>query len=380
MAKKKKETETEAEKDAELIQFTPEQLQILISGFQKEDFTVGLRLPPEHNQRAMKPAEESLSDDFLPTLDSTESDTDEDEENSLWDDEDGAEEKSRGKTLSALEESAYNSAKKQYMNLTAAYMRHNLPAFGFDRWLENVSEFHPVKLLINADADYISSEAMGIIADPQKTKAAIEQYNELFGSLIDTAAESYCAAKGTEQEALTDAEQQLILDRVTAVVNEGLLEVVMQGQQFGDLIAAADEEPAHEDYPRYYTQDGVNFYRRWNHSRTKAGTMLPIDDHEDEIPAYEEERIFLATRRQFCEQLNEKDMKILVLRLAGFTDEEIAKELGYKTSSAVNKRRHAMKALWQRLTEECKSEHQTEDCQDASESAAQTPSAVQKIS
>ena len=59
---------------------------------------------------------------------------------------------------------------------------------------------------------------------------------------------------------------------------------------------------------------------------------------EDPNQNTEEEIISEVMIKQFMDSLSEKDRKILEMRLEGYTQEEIADELGYKNHSGVQKR------------------------------------------
>ena len=54
--------------------------------------------------------------------------------------------------------------------------------------------------------------------------------------------------------------------------------------------------------------------------------------------------------QQFTESLSEKDRKILKMRLEGYTQEEIAQQLGYKNHSGVQKRITKIGLAYQKFT------------------------------
>jgi len=70
--------------------------------------------------------------------------------------------------------------KKNKKKRVLKYMESDLRDFGFKRYIRNFSEKNPINLLMDADATYISDEAMKLLADEKQTAAAIEQYMELF--------------------------------------------------------------------------------------------------------------------------------------------------------------------------------------------------------
>ena len=81
--------------------------------------------------------------------------------------------------------------------------------------------------------------------------------------------------------------------------------------------------------------------RRWEHTKDKKKTILTPDPNAElrEPPkSVEDEAIGNVLVEQFMETLNETDSKIFSRKLAGYTQSEIAKELGFSSNSAVSKR------------------------------------------
>ena len=95
-----------------------------------------------------------------------------------------------------------------------------------------------------------------------------------------------------------------------------------------------------------------NFVQQWYHSRTKHPQVLMTDlcggynkkageynqDLADPRSDFQKEIDTNVDTEGFLKTLDEKDRRILVLRMENYTYEEIAEELGYKTHSAVVKR------------------------------------------
>ena len=230
------------------------------------------------------------------------------------------------------------------------YMESDLRDFGFKRYIRNFSEKNPINLLMDADATYISDEAMKLLADEKQTADAVEQYMELFWPLIEHAIESYCTEKGKEPEDITDEELRRILDRTTTVVNEELLSAVMQGQQFDEISKITHESHAHEDFKNdslwVSNTDAINFFNQWTHSDTKIGAMLSLDDDSLRNVSTGFDPLEKIKIDKFRELLDDVDDTILLLRERKYTQAEIAEELGYKTHSAVTKRIEKMRLLW----------------------------------
>ncbi len=224
-----------------------------------------------------------------------------------------------------------------------------LPDFNMDRNMRNFSDNYPVNLLIDADAQVVAGQAAQILSDEQQTLDAVDRFLELFEPLLETASESYCAAKGKTEDDLTDEDIERITQRVVKVVNEELMTAVMLGQQVPEILGVVRDSPAHEDYPVGANDDSINFYKKWNHSDTKVGTMLSLDAMEDSVPgksAEDKEKDYRLFRESFLKTLDETNRRIFALKEQGRTQEQIAKALGFRTHSAVSKR---LKTIQQRF-------------------------------
>jgi len=91
-----------------------------------------------------------------------------------------------------IEPSVCTPLKKYILGL----MYENLPAFGINRYLYHFSGNHPIKLLLDADASYISDAASKILSSSEETKAARDKYQSYFATIHRSAELSYCNARG----------------------------------------------------------------------------------------------------------------------------------------------------------------------------------------
>lgn len=297
------------------MNYTPEQLELLIKGFQEHDFTQevhlygGLTKPKkkEEPERKHNPLEQRV----------------------------------------------------------LSYMKRNLPALGFKRNMNNFTGEHPINLLMSADAQHISDAAIKISEDAEQTDAAIDQYFELFTPLIMSAGESYCAAKGKTKEELDDSDIQCIMDRVTSVVNIELMNVVMQGQQFPAINDIVHTNLTHEDFGNKFNFDSINFHEQWTRCDTVVQKMLSLDaelEKEAENPdapvtielGHEVDYVGQALINAFCETLNDIDVTIFRMRMDDRTYAQIAEKLGYKSHSAVLKRVKKIAERWTEYMNEIK--------------------------
>ena len=112
--------------------------------------------------------------------------------------------------------------------------------------------------------------------------------------------------------------------------------------------------PCEEDFERWDTNVRKDFLRKWYHTRSKRVQTVSLEEcMEDEdsnihsLPDPKGDFTEQVESEDFCQRfkttLSQKDMAILELRVEGYTLEEIADRLGYKTHSAVVKRMEAIK-------------------------------------
>ncbi len=125
------------------------------------------------------------------------------------------------------------------------------------------------------------------------------------------------------------------------------------------VIDCVKQHRCHEDYDKRMSNPKKDFYRKWNHSRAivkvvsieelmkKAELKFSSDEEYysliDQIVEYnnlnsEHEVIYKMDLERYINRLDDKDTEILALKYSGYTQNEIAEKLGYRTHSAVGKR------------------------------------------
>ena len=115
------------------------------------------------------------------------------------------------------------------------------------------------------------------------------------------------------------------------------------------ILDAVKEIPCDEDFEKWDTNVRKDFLRKWYHTRSKRVQTVSLeacmedDGHGiHEIVADFADIAESVSAEDFCQRfknrLSQKDMEILELRVEGYTHEEIADKLGYKTHSGVIKR------------------------------------------
>ena len=119
------------------------------------------------------------------------------------------------------------------------------------------------------------------------------------------------------------------------------------------ILDVVREMPCDEDYEKWDTNVRKDFLRKWYHTRAKIKMVsleACVEDEEHGIHEIEDISSDFQDRvagddycQRFKARLSEKDMKILELRVEGFTYEQIADRLGYKNHSGVIKRIQSIK-------------------------------------
>ncbi|MBR1843117.1 MAG: sigma-70 family RNA polymerase sigma factor [Oscillospiraceae bacterium] len=253
--------------------------------------------------------------------------------------------------LSAADAKKYKALKK----LVRGYLTSDLGEADINRNLGNFSADYPINLLVNTDAGIIAEKATQIMSSESETEAALEQFFGLFEPLLETAMQSYCEAKGKTEDTLTDEDMEIITNRITTVVNEELLSALVVGQQMPEIFALANELPAHQDYTKQENRDSVNFYNKWNHSKTRIGRVLSLSEQNEELigrMSDEESNEYFLLRDSFLSTLDDTEQRIFEMREVGRTQAEIAKQLGFKNHSAVTKRLQTMREKFEKFIAE----------------------------
>ena len=129
------------------------------------------------------------------------------------------------------------------------------------------------------------------------------------------------------------------------------------------MLEVIRDMPCEEDFERWDTNVRKDFLRKWYHTRSKRVQTVSLEEcMEDEgsnihsLPDPKGDFIEQVESEDFCRRfkatLSPKDMAILDLRVEGYTLEEIADRLGYKTHSAVVKRMETIKKRFLRYEQE----------------------------
>lgn len=141
------------------------------------------------------------------------------------------------------------------------------------------------------------------------------------------------------------------------------VETLMKVTEYDKLAAAVHKNAAHEDFKQYNKNNyrSKDFNRKWNHTRTKT-QMIPLDGKQyqnwkkkqDASFDVEKELVLKEKWGRFWDSLSEEEKELLIMRMDGLTQKEIAEILGLKTHSAVSKRQNKLKQKHLKLLEQMK--------------------------
>lgn len=97
----------------------------------------------------------------------------------------------------------------------------------------------------------------------------------------------------------------------------------------------------------------MDHIRKWEHTEEKVKVMLAPDPNtllKGTVPPIDEEAISNVMAEKYILSLDEMDHKIYVRRKLGYTQQEIAEELGFANNSAVSKRLADMRKRFDEIT------------------------------
>lgn len=146
-------------------------------------------------------------------------------------------------------------------------------------------------------------------------------------------------------------------------VMKQVVEQTIEEQGWGPMLEVIRDMPCDEDFEKWDTNVRKDFLRKWYHTRSKRVQTVSLEEcMEDEdnnihsLPDPKGDFTEQVESEDFCRRfkatLSPKDMAILELRVEGYTLEEIADRLGYKTHSAVVKRMESIKKRFLRYEQE----------------------------
>lgn len=214
--------------------------------------------------------------------------------------------------------------------------------------LKNFSKDYPVKLLEQTDENIIAEQVVNFLNDESKLQSVFEVFFTSMEKPLEDALTEQAAALGKSLEELTDDEIMQAVDNVADSFMNFMIGKMMVSQSVPEIMQITKKNGAHEDFnPNVkVNHDRIDFERKWEHTRTKLGKMLSFDelDPDDESLAcwddepMDDEQAFVDLTQRFLASLDdETDRNIVLFKLKGKKQSEIAETLGF-SQSAIAKR------------------------------------------
>ena len=264
------------------------------------------------------------------------------------------------RTATAEENKVHSRAKALFYKSWCGQLR----GMGGKASLKNFSKDYPVKLLEQTDENIIAEQVVEVLNDESKLQSVFEVFFTSMEKPLDDALSAQAAALGKSLEELTDDEIMLAVDKVADALMNVMIGKMMASQSVPEIMQITKKHGAHEDFNPSVkdNHDRIDFERKWDHTRTKLGKMLSFDelDPDDESLAYwdndpmDDEAAFLDLTKRFLSSLDDDtDRNIVMFKLKGKTQSEIAATLGF-TPGAIAKRLKKIKVKFDALTNENK--------------------------
>ena len=238
--------------------------------------------------------------------------------------------------------------------------------------LKNFSDNYPLKLMEQKDEELIVGVVGKILGDEEQYTQIIDTFFDQMQPQFMVGFNAYAASVNKSVDDLTDDEIEMVTGKVADAFYETMMELLMKSQGIPEVINLTKKvvNQTHQDFPEGNNYRKTDFQRAFYHTRTQMDTILSLDEFqengydmdegarnffdqiEDEIdPAEEDEKenlIFTA----YYQILDNVEREILELRIKKFTNEDIAKQLGYKTQSAISKRLAKMRKKFDEVIKE----------------------------
>ena len=228
--------------------------------------------------------------------------------------------------------------------------------------LKNFSKDYPVKLLEQTNENIIAEQVVGVLNDESKLQSVFEVSFTSMEKPLEDALSEQAASLGKSLEELTDDEIMQAMDKVADSLMNFVIGKMMVSQSVPEIVQITKKHGAHEDFNSNVkdNHDRIDFERKWNHTRTKLGKMLSFDelDPDDESLAYwddetiDDEAALVDLTKHFLASLDDDtDRDVVILKLKGKTQSEIAETLGF-SQSAIAKRLKRIRVKYDVFTNE----------------------------
>lgn len=264
------------------------------------------------------------------------------------------------RTATAEENRIHSRAKALFYKSWCGQLR----GMGGKASLKNFSKDYPVKLLEQTDENIIAEQVVNVLNDDSKLQSVLEVFFTSMEKPLEDALSAQAASLEKSLEELIDDEIMRAVNKVADSLMNFMIGKMMVSQSVPEIMQITKKHGAHEDFNQNVkdNHDRIDFERKWDHTRTKLGKMLSFDelDPDDESLAYwdyepiDDEAAFVDLTKRFLASLDDDtDRDIVIFKLKGKTQSEIAETLGF-TQGAIAKRLKKIKAKFDALTNETK--------------------------
>jgi hypothetical protein len=249
---------------------------------------------------------------------------------------------------------------------------------GKDSFL-NFSENYPLAVLEKADEELISGTVTNIVSNSELYEQTIDSFFTNLQPQIELAFETYAKQFNKDLETITDEEIAFVIDKFVDLFLDHMMESLMKSQGVPKIIKTARQLATHEDFNNFISENSsrADFYRKWDHTRTKIGKIFTFSEITEDSEAQaefeenlteahtlgyseneiaESETLFMKFENVYFSMLDQEEIQIYKSRMRGCTTQMIAKDLGYKTHSAIVKK---LKKMRKKFDEMCKAINKT---------------------
>lgn len=221
--------------------------------------------------------------------------------------------------------------------------------------LQNFSKDAPVNMLADGLENVILS-AVDHLIETDQMDDIVSVVGALNKDEIDEISLEYAKKHNKNVEDFTAEDMNEVLSIFSDDLLANRMKQLQEVYQLKGLFDLQKQMSADEDFNENVLEnhDKIDHIRRTQHTRTKAGASLSLDELQetendilsDRGTSVEEivETQTMSELEEIClNVLNEEEKEIFEFLKAGKTQEEIAEALGYKTQSAISKKINKMK-------------------------------------
>lgn len=223
--------------------------------------------------------------------------------------------------------------------------------------LLNFSDDSPLVSLEKTDETLVTGLVMELRDKEEVVDKIFDDFAEKTEEPFIEEVKKYAEANGKDPDDLTNEELETIFNGIVDKFLARMMSLFLQTQNVPELVELQKSMATHEDFSKSVVQNfsKIDFDRKWTHSRSEAGAALSldglIDAFQDAIPVEPldnatEEVELIDLERKVLENLNETDKEIYLMKKQGYSQNEIAEKIGFKSASAVSKRLANIKQIF----------------------------------